>query len=171
MSFLPWHADRRVGIHPLGNVMPQPVQRCIVESRLFHSEGRFPAMLDTIGQTLPRESDKQRHGIRTEADSEGGQAGVTFWKHEDACIFVNACRRVTTEGDENLWGRKKMKRLMIVFSALSVFSVSAFADMSTRQGGGMMRGGWWWGMNSGWIFTIIIAILIIVGIYLIMERR
>jgi uncharacterized membrane protein len=64
-----------------------------------------------------------------------------------------------------------MKRLMIVFSVLSVFSVSGFADMSTRQGGGMMRGGWWWGMNSGWIFTIIIAILIIVGVYLILEQR
>ena len=64
-----------------------------------------------------------------------------------------------------------MKASMIVLSVLLVFNVSAFADMSTRQGGGMMRGGWWWGMNSGWYFMIIIAVLIIGGIYLIMERR
>ena len=82
-----------------------------------------------------------------------------------------ACRRVTAAGDENLWGRKKMNRLMIVLTVLSVFSVSAFAEMSTRQDGGMMRGGWWWGMNSGWFYMIIIAILIIGGIFLIMERR
>jgi uncharacterized ion transporter superfamily protein YfcC len=67
--------------------------------------------------------------------------------------------------------RKKMKRLMIVLSVLFVFSISAFAEMSTRQGGGMMRGGWWWGMYSGWFFMIIIAILIIGGIFLIMKRR
>jgi NADH:ubiquinone oxidoreductase subunit 6 (subunit J) len=64
-----------------------------------------------------------------------------------------------------------MKRLMIILTVSSVFTISAFAEMSTRQGGGMMRGGWWWGMNSGWVFMIIIAILIIVGIFLILERR
>ncbi len=45
-----------------------------------------------------------------------------------------------------------MKRLMIVLTVLFVFSISAFAQMSTGQGGGMMGGGWGWGMNSGWVF-------------------
>ena len=57
-----------------------------------------------------------------------------------------------------------MKRLMIVLTVLFVFSISAFAQMSTGQGGGMMGGGRGWGMNSGWFFMIIIAILVILGI-------
>jgi len=52
-----------------------------------------------------------------------------------------------------------------------MFNISAFAEMSTRQGGGMMRGGWWWGMHSGLYFSILIAILIIGGIFLILKRR
>jgi len=67
--------------------------------------------------------------------------------------------------------RKKMKRVMIVLTVLFVFSISAFAEMSTRQGGGMMNGGWWWGMNSRWVFMVIIAILIVSGIFLIIKRR
>ncbi len=64
-----------------------------------------------------------------------------------------------------------MKRGMMVLAVLFVFSISAFAEMSTRQGGGMMHGGWWMEMNSGWLFMIIIAIFIILGIFLIMKRR
>jgi hypothetical protein len=67
--------------------------------------------------------------------------------------------------------RKKMKRVMSVLTLLFVFSISAIAEMSTRQGNGMMSGGWWWGMNSGWVFMIISAILIILGIFLIMKRE
>jgi hypothetical protein len=63
-----------------------------------------------------------------------------------------------------------MKRLMIVLTVLFVFSISAFAQMSTGQGGGMMGGGWW-GMGSGWIFIIIIAILVILGIGYMMKRK
>jgi hypothetical protein len=61
-----------------------------------------------------------------------------------------------------------MKRFMIVLTVVSVFSGSAFAEVSVRQGGGMMRGGWWWGMYYGWLYTGIIAILIIGGIVLIL---
>jgi hypothetical protein len=64
-----------------------------------------------------------------------------------------------------------MKILMIILTVLFVFSISAFADMSTGQGGGMMGGGWMWGMNSGWFFMIIIAILVIFGIAYMMKRR
>jgi uncharacterized membrane protein len=64
-----------------------------------------------------------------------------------------------------------MKRLMIVLTVLLVFSISACAQMSTGQGGGMMGGGWGWGMNSGWFFMIIIAILVILGIVYMMKRR
>jgi len=66
---------------------------------------------------------------------------------------------------------EKMKRLMIVLTVLFVSSISAFAQMSTGQGGGMMGGGWGWGMNSGWFFVIIIAILVILGIVYMMKRR
>jgi hypothetical protein len=61
-----------------------------------------------------------------------------------------------------------MKRFMMVPAVLSVFSGSAFAEVSVRQGGGMMRGGWWWGMYYGWFYTGVIAILIIGGIFLIL---
>jgi hypothetical protein len=64
-----------------------------------------------------------------------------------------------------------MKRLMIVLTSLFVFSSAAFAQMSTGQGGGMMDHGWGWGMNSGWFYTIIIAILVIVGIAYMMKRK
>ena len=63
-----------------------------------------------------------------------------------------------------------MKRLMIVLMVLFVFSISAFAQMSTGQGGSMMGGGWW-GMSSGWFIVIIIAILIILGIVYLMKRK
>ena len=64
-----------------------------------------------------------------------------------------------------------MKRFMIVLAVLSVFNISAFAQMGTGHGGGMMDGGWGWGMNSGWFFMIIIAILVIVVIVFMMKRR
>ena len=66
-----------------------------------------------------------------------------------------------------------MKRLMIVLTALFVFSIAAFAQMSTGQGGGMMGNGWGWGMGFGfgWVFIIIIAILAILGIVYMMKRR
>ena len=64
-----------------------------------------------------------------------------------------------------------MKRFMIVLAVLSVFSVSAFAQMGTGHGDGMMGGGWGWGMNSGWFFMIIIAIVVIFGIAYMMKRR
>ena len=64
-----------------------------------------------------------------------------------------------------------MKGLMIVLTVLFVFSISAFAQMSTGQGGGMMGGGWGWGMNSGWLFVVIIAFLVILGIVYMMKRR
>lgn len=62
-----------------------------------------------------------------------------------------------------------MKKIMIVLTVLFVFSVSAFAQMSTGQACGMMGGGW--GMNSGWFFMIIIAILVILLIVFMMKRR
>jgi len=69
-----------------------------------------------------------------------------------------------------------MKTLMIILTVLFGFNISAFAEVGTRQGGGMMGGGWmgggWmWGMNSGWFFMIIIAILVIFGIAYMMKRR
>lgn len=64
-----------------------------------------------------------------------------------------------------------MKIFMIILTVLFVFCISAFAEMGTRQGGGMMGGGWMWGMNSGWFFMIIIAILVIFGIAYMMKRR
>jgi hypothetical protein len=78
---------------------------------------------------------------------------------------------------------------MIVLTVLFVFSISAFAEtgtgqggnmmgngnggnmMNTGQGGGMMGGGWGWGMNPGWVVTIIIAIVVILGIVYMMKRR
>ena len=64
-----------------------------------------------------------------------------------------------------------MKRLMVVLTVLFVFSTAAFAQMGTGQGGGVMGGGWGWGMNPGWFFAIIIAILVIFGIVYMMKRR
>ena len=64
-----------------------------------------------------------------------------------------------------------MKILMIVLTVLFVFSISAFAQMSTGQGGDMMGGGWGWGMNSGWPFMIIIAILVILVIVYMTKRK
>lgn len=81
-----------------------------------------------------------------------------------------------------------MKRLMIVLTVLFVFSISAFAEtgagqggnmmgngqggnmMNTGQGGGMM-GGWGWGMNSGWLFMIIIVVLVFFGIAYMIKRK
>jgi len=63
-----------------------------------------------------------------------------------------------------------MKKGMIFLLLLSVFSISAFAEMGSRQGGGMMDGGWWWGMTSGYYIVTIGAVLIILGIFLIMKR-
>jgi len=64
-----------------------------------------------------------------------------------------------------------MKQAMIVLSVLFVSSISAFAQMSTGQGGGMMGGGWGWGMNSGWLFVVIIAFIVILGVVYMMKRR
>ena len=80
---------------------------------------------------------------------------------------LHDCERMSVQEER----RKKMKRVMMVLSVLFIFHISAFAEMSARQGGGMMRGGWWWGMYSGGFIVIIIASLIIGGIYLIMKRR
>ena len=81
-----------------------------------------------------------------------------------------------------------MKRLMIVFTVLFVFSISAFAEtgagqggnmmgngqggnmMNTGQDGGMMGGGWG-GMNSGWFFMIIIVVLVFFGIAYMINRK
>ena len=81
-----------------------------------------------------------------------------------------------------------MKRLMIVFTVLFVFSISAFAEtgagqggnmmgngqggnmMNTGQDGGMMGGGWG-GMNSGWFFMIIIVVLVFFGIAYMIKRK
>jgi len=60
---------------------------------------------------------------------------------------------------------------MMVFSALLVFSIPAFAQMSTGQGGRMMGGGWGWGMNSGWLFMIILGIILVIGIAYLMKRK
>jgi Spy/CpxP family protein refolding chaperone len=65
-----------------------------------------------------------------------------------------------------------MKRVMIALTVLLVFTVSAFAQRTAGQGGDMMGGGWGWGMNSGWLFVAIIALLVIMGIvYIMMKRR
>ena len=64
-----------------------------------------------------------------------------------------------------------MKKVMIVLTVLFVFSVSAFAQMSTGPGGGMMGGGWGWGMNSGGLFVVIIAFLVILGIVYMTKRK
>ena len=64
-----------------------------------------------------------------------------------------------------------MKKVMIFLSVLFVFTVSAFAQMSSGQGGGMMGGGWGWGMNSGWLFVVIIAFLVILGIVYMTKRK
>ena len=45
-----------------------------------------------------------------------------------------------------------MKRVMIVLAVLFVFTISAFAEMSTGQGGGMMGGGWGWGYELRMVF-------------------
>ncbi len=68
---------------------------------------------------------------------------------------------------------------MIGLAVLYVFSISAFAEVGTGQGGNMMggsqggnmMGGWGLGMNSGWFFMIIIAILVIFGIVYMIKRR
>lgn len=60
---------------------------------------------------------------------------------------------------------------MIVLTVLFVFSISAFAQMSTGQGGGMMDGGWGWGMGYGWGFGIIVVILVVLGIAYMMKRK
>gem|GEM_PF-1109732 len=73
-----------------------------------------------------------------------------------------------------------MKGLMIVLMLLSVFRISAVAQMGTGQdghmmdnghGGGMMGGGWGWGMGYGWGFGIIILILVVVVVASIMKRK
>ncbi len=60
-----------------------------------------------------------------------------------------ANKMAVLESHQTLLRRKKMQRLMIVLTVLFVFSISAFAQMSTGQGGGMMGSGWGWGMY-GW---------------------
>ena len=64
-----------------------------------------------------------------------------------------------------------MKRAMFVLTVLFVLNISAFAQMSTGQSGGMMGGGWGWGMNSGGLFVVIIAVIVIFGIVYMMKRR
>ena len=74
---------------------------------------------------------------------------------------------LVSEGEDR---KKMMKRVMIALTILSVFTISAFSEMSTRQGGGMMNGGWWWGMNSIWLFMTISVILVVYGVFSIMKR-
>jgi len=64
-----------------------------------------------------------------------------------------------------------MKRLMIVLTVLIFFSTPAFAQMNTGPSGGMMSGSSGWGMNSGWFFVVIIALLVIFGIVFMMKRK
>jgi uncharacterized membrane protein len=64
-----------------------------------------------------------------------------------------------------------MKRVMFALTVLFVFTVSAFAQRGADHGGGMMGGGWGWGMNSGWLFVVIIAFIVIFGIVYMMKRR
>jgi uncharacterized membrane protein len=67
---------------------------------------------------------------------------------------------------------QKMKKLFLIAVEVLVLTASnSFAQMSTGQGGGMMGGGRGWGMNYGWFFIIIIAILVIFGIVYMMKRR
>jgi len=67
-------------------------------------------------------------------------------------------------------GGNKMKKLLLIVLILGLFTSHGCAQMSTGQGGGMM-GGWGWGMNSGWFFIIIIAILVILFVVFMMKRR
>lgn len=67
-------------------------------------------------------------------------------------------------------GGRKLKRVLISLTILSVFTVAAFSGMSTLQGGGMMNGGGWWGMNSIWLFMAISVILVVSGVFSIMKR-
>jgi uncharacterized membrane protein len=64
-----------------------------------------------------------------------------------------------------------MKKLILTVLILVLFASPICAQMSTGQGGGMMGGGWGWGMNPGWVVTIIIAIVVILGIVYMMKRR
>lgn len=71
-----------------------------------------------------------------------------------------------------------MKRLMIISAALFAYSISAFAQMGNNQGNNMMGGDSWgsrWGMGYGrgfgWVFVIIIAALVILGIVYMMKRK
>ena len=91
----------------------------------------------------------------------------------DGRYLALAGRRVnlpgTSLGSEVEDRRKKMKRISIVLTILSGFSVAAFSGISARQGGGMMNGGWWWGMNSVWLFMAISVILVVYGVFSIMK--
>jgi uncharacterized membrane protein len=60
---------------------------------------------------------------------------------------------------------------MIALTTLFAFCTSAFAQTGTGRGGGMMGGDWGWGMNSGWFFMTIVAILAIVGIVYMVKRK
>jgi len=66
-----------------------------------------------------------------------------------------------------------MNILLTVLGVLSVLNNSAFAQMNTGQSGHMMDGGWGigYGMNSGWIFLVIIAVLAVVVIAYMMKRK
>jgi len=84
----------------------------------------------------------------------------------------------TCEADASgAWGQApqereaKMKRGMIALTVLFVFTFSAFAEVSTGQVGGMMGGGWGWGMNSGGLFVVVIAFLVILGVVYMTKRK
>jgi hypothetical protein len=73
-----------------------------------------------------------------------------------------------------------MKKLVIVLTIMFVLSISAFIQMGYGQGGSMMgndHGGgmmgvsWGWGVNYGWLFLIIIAILVIFGIVYMTKQK
>jgi len=62
--------------------------------------------------------------------------------------------------------------ILIAVFALSVgFAFGQAGGGMGGAGGGMMGGGWGLGMNYGWFFIIIIAILVILGIAYMMKRR
>ena len=65
-----------------------------------------------------------------------------------------------------------MEKIFLTGVVVLVLTASnSFAQMGTGQGGGMMGGTWGWGMNYGWFFLIIIAILVIFGIVYITKRK
>ena len=69
-----------------------------------------------------------------------------------------------------------MKKLLVCLHLLLVSALGgsqSFAQMGTSQGGGMMGNGWGSGMGFGfgWVFLIIIATLVILGVVYMTKRK